>query len=382
MVFADPDRFLCRSIRFLSGNTVSAARLIARVASTFDADISRYWEDQMYGKNCVATLAMILGLGFVAPTQAQETLLFDGGTPSGPSGLRVSDRVFVASAADFTTTDAWNLTGAEFWTTEWAGMFEWDGTVEYFILEDESGMPSGSPIFSGYGTSIVKEPDPRPSPLGFSYNFDFETPLELQAETTYWLALRLGGGGTLGTTQAFWAATSPGFQEGAKITHDPNLLSWSSYSFDLAFRLYGIEDAETVSVDFNPGSCPNPLQTGSNGVLSVAITGTSELDVTMIDAASIRLEGVAPIRSALEDVATPYEPFTGKEGAFDCTDFGSDGFEDLMLKFDRQQISAALGEPEDGDVLVLGLSGSLLEEFGATPIGGEDVVLIRKRSLH
>ena len=36
----------------------------------------------------------------------------------------------------------------------------------------------------------------------------------------------------------------------------------------------------------------------------------------------------------------------------------------------------ALGEVEDGDCMLLSLTGNLKEEFGSTPITGEDVVRI------
>ncbi len=53
-----------------------------------------------------------------------------------------------------------------------------------------------------------------------------------------------------------------------------------------------------------------------------------------------------PSNSALEDVATPFEPFTGKEDAVDCTDEGPDGFQDLTLNFDTQEIVAILSTPD------------------------------------
>ena len=57
-----------------------------------------------------------------------------------------------------------------------------------------------------------------------------------------------------------------------------------------------------VIVDIKPGSCPNPLNVKSSGVLPVAILGTADFDVTTIDATSIRLAGVSPLRSSIEDV--------------------------------------------------------------------------------
>jgi hypothetical protein len=131
-----------------------------------------------------------------------------------------------------------------------------------------------------------------------------------------------------------------------------------------------------VPVDIKPQSCPNPLNVKSRGVLPVAILGTADLDVRQIDVASIALEGVSPIRSGYEDVATPFEPFVGKEYAFDCTTEGPDGELDLTLKFEIQELVAANGEVSDGDVLVLQLTGNLQEEYGGTPIYGEDVVVV------
>jgi hypothetical protein len=42
-------------------------------------------------------------------------------------------------------------------------------------------------------------------------------------------------------------------------------------------------------------------------------------------------------------------------------------------------VVADLGEVNDGDVLVLQLTGNLKEEFGGTAIVGEDVVVILKK---
>jgi len=137
-----------------------------------------------------------------------------------------------------------------------------------------------------------------------------------------------------------------------------------------------------VAFDIKPQSCPNPLNTKKQGVLPVAILGSEDLDVTQIDPASIRLEhlsAVAPLRWALEDVATPYEPYMGKVDRCDCTEAGPDGYLDLTIKFEAQEVVAALGEIEDGDVIVLHVSGNLMEAYGGTPIVGEDVIWILKK---
>jgi hypothetical protein len=128
-----------------------------------------------------------------------------------------------------------------------------------------------------------------------------------------------------------------------------------------------------VPVDIKPGSCPNPVNVKSRGVLPVAILGTAEFHVNQIDPASIRLNGVSPLRWRSEDVAAPFEPFVGKEGAYACTENGPDGYMDLGLKFDTQDFVKSLGSVNNRATIVVGLSGMLRD---GTQIQGEDVIII------
>jgi len=150
----------------------------------------------------------------------------------------------------------------------------------------------------------------------------------------------------------------------------------SSAFFD-DFSVYGaVADDPQVAVDIKPGSCPNPLNVRSRGVLPVAIVGTADFDVTEVDPDTVFLEGVAPLRWSYEDVATPSEPLSEKESCFDCTDEGPDGILDLTLKFETQEVVAAIGPVTDGECVVLELSGALDD---GTVITGEDVVVIKKK---
>jgi hypothetical protein len=126
-----------------------------------------------------------------------------------------------------------------------------------------------------------------------------------------------------------------------------------------------------LEIDIKPGSCPNPLNVKSQGVLPVAILGTEDLDVTDIDVDTISLAGVAPIRFDYEDVATPFE---GE--LCDCHEDGPDGYFDLTLKFDTQEIVTALGYVEDGEYLPLKLSATLVD---STVIEGCDCIRIIKK---
>ena len=122
-----------------------------------------------------------------------------------------------------------------------------------------------------------------------------------------------------------------------------------------------------IEVDIKPTSCPNPLNVNSRGVLPVAILGTAEFDVTMVDVATLSLVGIGPIRSGYEDVATPLID------SCDCTTDGPDGWLDLTLKFNTQEIIAALGDLYDGDVLELQLT---CETLNGVPFVGFDCVIV------
>jgi len=122
-------------------------------------------------------------------------------------------------------------------------------------------------------------------------------------------------------------------------------------------------DVVAIEIDIKPGSCPNPINLTSRGVLPVAILGNDDLDVTDINLDSVRLMGVPPLRWSFENVST----------SPDCNDNYADQFEDLTLKFDMQKISQALLYLSDGEKVILPLGGKLTDD---TPIRGQDIVVV------
>jgi hypothetical protein len=117
-----------------------------------------------------------------------------------------------------------------------------------------------------------------------------------------------------------------------------------------------------VTVDIKPGSTQNPVNVTSKGVLPVVVLGNADFDVRAVDLASLELAGVAPVRTAVEDV----------EAMADLTE-APDGFKDLVLHFRTQDIVAALGAVKDREVLALTLTGGLTD---STPITGVDNITV------
>jgi hypothetical protein len=156
--------------------------------------------------------------------------------------------------------------------------------------------------------------------------------------------------------------------------------AWEPWSGDASdFETASIKPCKLqVYVDIKPGSWPNPINKRSRGVFTVAICGTEDFDVTTIDPATIEITieglevGVSPVGWSYEDAATPY---TGEPGG--GHDLEGDGYLDLVLKFDTQEVVNTLELCQyNGEKIPLIISGNLCEEFDGTPIQGEDYVRI------
>ncbi|MEA3515498.1 MAG: hypothetical protein U9R34_08525 [Nanoarchaeota archaeon] len=136
-----------------------------------------------------------------------------------------------------------------------------------------------------------------------------------------------------------------------------------------------------ITIDIKPGGCPTPLNVTDEGDFPVAVLGTEYLDVTEIDPVSIKLEEVvAPLRSNTEDISMPLNVQMCKDEGLEeeYYDYGQfDGYDDLVLKFDNQEIVASLGldNLNDGDVVELTLTATLVD---GTEIVGSNFVLIIK----
>lgn len=120
-------------------------------------------------------------------------------------------------------------------------------------------------------------------------------------------------------------------------------------------------DPIEVPLDIKPGSCPNSFNTGEKGVLPVAILGDGNLEVSAIDPKSIVLmrdggeRGVEPIRSSIEDVASPSTE-TCSCGRISAK---SDGEPDLTLKFDARDVVETLGITKGEGCVRVTITGTL-----------------------
>ncbi|MHC4065907.1 MAG: choice-of-anchor Q domain-containing protein [Planctomycetota bacterium] len=145
----------------------------------------------------------------------------------------------------------------------------------------------------------------------------------------------------------------------------------------------GAYEYQGARLDIKPGSCPNPLNRKSRGVLPVGLVGTSYFDVTAVDLASILLtradgiggsvapnEGPPGPHSVFADVATPFE---GE--LCNCHEEEGDSITDLSMKFWTQEVVEVLelNNLPRGATVELIVTGALLD---GTPFEASDCVTL------
>lgn len=163
------------------------------------------------------------------------------------------------------------------------------------------------------------------------------------------------------------------------VPEDPPLIVMDCHNFS-CHGTVAHEDI-VVTLDIKPGSCPNPFNVNSKGVLPVAILGTVDFDVRTIDPPTIKItrkginQKVSPLRWAYEDVATP------NEGELcECLELNGDGYLDLTLKFDCKEVTEALKLWQVlGQTIPLTITGNLKEEYEGTQISGQDCGWIKPK---
>lgn len=200
----------------------------------------------------------------------------------------------------------------------------------------------------------------------------------------------------------FTQTTPPDYRDGCHLIATGPYLLPADGSVTVAFAIIGAtSEADLIAsaqhararytppaplaIDILPGQCPNvitampltpdvtPLSASAAPPtrITVAIAGNLDFDVRSIDPLTIQLEGVTGTGHRYDDVMRPYVRETDDCA---CSRSGRDGFEDLCIDFDREELFAALGPILDGETRPLNLTAALLDR--ARLVGGDCAVLI------
>ena len=111
------------------------------------------------------------------------------------------------------------------------------------------------------------------------------------------------------------------------------ILVWTWAGVSLASNLFGSQGSGTMVIDIKPDDPENIVRASSGRVISVAIFGSANLDVTSINPRTIRLNGV--------DVM-----LVGKSDKSLCrqTDINEDNFQDLLCDVRTTGFKVSAGE--------------------------------------
>lgn len=153
-------------------------------------------------------------------------------------------------------------------------------------------------------------------------------------------------------------------------------------SADNMFKIGKWRDG-TVKIDVHPGSCPNPINVESGGVLPVAILGTEDWPVYELDPTSVRIwridngnyiGGVKPIWHSYEDTAIPFYPTLGGDC---CHEYSPpfDDIDDLNVKFNKTELITDLMLYQIPHNTTTNLRVTVNDLFGNT-LEGKDCVKI------
>jgi hypothetical protein len=129
---------------------------------------------------------------------------------------------------------------------------------------------------------------------------------------------------------------------------------------------------QKIVFDVQPGSCENNFNTRSQGVTPMVIYGSSNLSVSDINLSTIRINGIAPLRTSFERVGAPYT----KVNDCDCSATGSDNIMDLALKFDTQALVPSLAGVADNARTTLVITGKLND---GTDLEGRDCIRVKRK---
>ena len=132
------------------------------------------------------------------------------------------------------------------------------------------------------------------------------------------------------------------------------LFSLKIYSGSIEIHLKAL--TIPVEIDIKPGSDPNPINPGSNGLIPVAILTTDEFDAAVVDPGTVTLAGAeVAVRGKSDKLMARLE------------DVDEDGDLDLMLQVDTQSDGAVW---TNGPVILIG------KTYDEQDIEGTDDVII------
>jgi hypothetical protein len=133
-----------------------------------------------------------------------------------------------------------------------------------------------------------------------------------------------------------------------------------------------VYDPITVNLDMFPRDCKNHLNVKSTTVTYAAIYGSSTFDVSTINRSTLKINGVSPIYTSIEDIAAPF----AKINICDCAVTARDKKNDLSLRFETQFLAATFPNVAHNQTVEVTITGKL---NNGTSFEGKDCIVIKRK---
>jgi hypothetical protein len=126
---------------------------------------------------------------------------------------------------------------------------------------------------------------------------------------------------------------------------------------DVLINVMDCQATTSVIIDIKPGSFPNSINLGSNGVIPVAILSSEDFDATTVDPDTVALAGANVAVRGKSEKSMAHEE-----------DINDDGYIDLVLQ--------VITENLDPSTFQNGIATLTAETYGGLAVTGEDEVII------
>jgi hypothetical protein len=135
---------------------------------------------------------------------------------------------------------------------------------------------------------------------------------------------------------------------------------------------YSEYDRISVQLDMFPRDCKNHLNVKSTTVTYAAIYGSANFDVSTINRSTLKINGVSPIYTSIEDIAAPF----AKINNCDCAVTARDKKNDLSLRFETQFLAATFPNVAHNQTVEVTITGKL---NNGTYFEGKDCIVIKRK---
>ena len=168
---------------------------------------------------------------------------------------------------------------------------------------------------------------------------------------------------------------------GNSVSVDPTYSGGAVVASSGREGLFGVFTAITLPMAIRTASCHDDVElrrTGhGNGMLKVALYGTAAASSTSVDVGSVKLLDLRPATGRGND------PLADIGDGLVCL-ARLDGFAGLPLRFDAKRLANTIWQElgntiDDGEVVLVTLSGRLKPEHGGTAIRAHDTIILRTR---